>query len=245
MSPPVEINLSEGLLQHWHTAKGYVDQSVNSLTDSAQKLGQSLQETTNTNTDKAIDVVTKTLGQSWQTAEQIKSTTSVALKTAIDASVNDWLVQHPTFWRLVQILGWATNHPIISFIILLFAIAVIWNIIKAIMYLIETASWSILQLPLKLIQALIQGVVLAVTKIVSLGIQKISNSHIMDDTKALPVTSTEVFAQYKQQRLIDISHRLEEIQQEQQQLLQEAQELIASDTIEVKLPEIKLTPSQN
>ncbi|BAY68398.1 hypothetical protein ACN23B_13905 [Anabaena sp. FACHB-709] len=244
MSLPVKINLSEGLLQHWQTAKGYVDQRVNSLTDSAQKLGQSLQETTNTTTDKTIDAVTKTLGQSWQTAEQIKSTTSVALKTAIDASVNDWLVQHPTFWRLVQILVWATNHPIISLIILLFTIALIWSIIKAIMRLIETASASILQVPLKFIQALIQFVILSLTKVGSFAIQKISNHHIIDDAKALSMTKTEVFHQDKQQRLIDISHRLEEIQQEQQQLLQEAQELIASDTIEVKHPEIKLTPSQ-
>ncbi|MHC5829592.1 MAG: hypothetical protein ACYT04_80145, partial [Nostoc sp.] len=55
----------------------------------------------------------------------------------------------------------------------------------------------------------------------------------------LPVLLPKNFQANKQQRLAEISHRLEAIQKEQNQLLQEAADLITCDTIDIEISEIK------
>ncbi|MHC5735699.1 hypothetical protein [Nostoc sp.] len=232
MASQIEVHLPNEVLQRWQNVKDFVGGSVNSLSNSAQQAGQSL----NTRTDRAIDTVTTSLEQTWQTAEQFKSTTSGAVKGAIASSTSDWLTQHPIFFRLVQILGWATNHPIISIVILLFALALLWSIIKAIVRLIETASWSILKVPLKLLQALIKVSFQSLTKVGSFAVQRIIGAKTTDN---LPVLLPENFQQSKQQRLVEISSRLEAIQKEQNELLQEAADLIAADTIDIEISKIK------
>ncbi|MEH2161312.1 MAG: hypothetical protein V7K38_09730 [Nostoc sp.] len=232
MESQIDIHLPNGVLQRLQNVKDFVGGSVNSLSNSAQLVGESLKTTATTTTD----TVATSLEQTWQTAEKFKSTTSGAVKDAMTSSVSDWLTQHPIFFRLVQILGWATNHPIISIVILLFAIAIIWSIIKAIVRLIETASWSILQVPLKLLQVLIKVGFLSLTKVGSFAVQQITATETTDILPALP---PENFQPNKQQRLAEISSRLEVIQKEQHELLQEAADLIASDTIDIEISQIK------
>ncbi|MBN3882619.1 MAG: hypothetical protein V7K64_18050 [Nostoc sp.] len=232
MASQIDVHLPNEVLQRWQNMKDFVGGSVNSLSNSAQQAGESL----NTRTDRAIDRVTTSLEQTWQTAEQFKSTTSGAVKGAIASSTSDWLTQHPILFRLVQILSWGANHPIISIIILLFALALLWSIIKAIVRLIETASWSILKVPLKLLQALIKVSFQSLTKVGSLTVQRITGAKKTDN---LPVLLPENFQQSKQQRLIEISSRLEAIQKEQNELLQEAADLIAADTIDIEISKIK------
>ncbi|MEH2466393.1 hypothetical protein [Nostoc sp.] len=236
MASQIDIHLPNGVLQGLQNVRDFVGENVNSLNNSAQQVGESLKATATTTTDRAINTVTTSLEQSWQTADKFKSTTSGAVKDAIASSASDWLTQHPIFFRLVQILGWATNHPIISVIVLLFALALLWSIIKAIVRLIETASWSILRVPIKLIQALIKVSFLSLVKVGSFGVQRITATKTTDN---LPALLPESFQPNKQQRLTEISSRLEAIQKEQNELLQEAADLIADDTIETTILEIK------
>ncbi|MCC5624690.1 hypothetical protein [Nostoc sp. CHAB 5715] len=249
MASQIDIHLSNGVLQRLQNVKDFVSENVNSLSNSAQQVGESLKATATTTTDKAIDTVTTSLEETWQTADKFKSTTSGAVKDAlakptegIASSVSDWLTQHPIFFRLVQVLGWAANHPIISIVILLFAIAIIWSIIKAIVRLIETASWSILQVPLKLLQALIKVSFISLTKVGSFAVQRMTPTKTIDN---LPALLPENFQPSKQQRLAEISHRLEAIQKEQHELLQEAADLIASDTIDIEISKIEEYRIQN
>ena len=236
MTSQIDVHLPNGVLQRWQNVKDFVGGSVNSLSNSAQQAGESLKTTATTTTDKAIDTVTTSLEQTWQTAEQFKNTTSGAVKDAMASSASDWLTQHPIFFRLVKILGWGANHPIISVVILLFALALIWSIIKAIVRLIETASWSILKVPLKLLQALIKVSFLSLTKVGSFAVQQITGAKT---TENLPTLLPESFQPNKQQRLAEISSRLEAIQKEQNELLQEAADLIATDTIDIEVSKIK------
>ena len=235
MASQIDTNLSTEVLQHWQTAKSVVNQSVNSINNSAQQFSQYLKETANTKTDQALETVTTTLEkaqdsieQTWQTAEHIKNTTSVALQTAITSSVNDWLNQHPAFLQIFHVIDWGVNHPIISFIILLLGIALIWSMIKAIIRLIETASWSILQIPLKLIWAFLKFSFVSLTKFRGFAIKPETDTQTTDKLVILP-TKPQSLNQHKNQRLAEISSRLEKIQQEQQELLQEAAELIATE----------------
>jgi len=236
------INLPDGVFQRFQQAKDFVNEKVNSLTESAQQVGESLQNTATQTTDQARDRVTTTLGQAkasvegtLQTAEQIKSTTTSAVQTAITSSVNDWFTEHPAIFRLVQILGWAANHPIISLVVLLFALAIFWSIIKAIGRLIESASLSILRVPLKFLQAVIKFSFLSFTKVGGLAVKQLTVAKTTDNILALPPATSQSIHQDKQQRLAVISSRLEEIQKEQNLLLQEAAELLASDKINIKV----------
>ena len=236
MASQIDIHLPNGVLQGLQNVRDFVGENVNSLNNSAQQVGESLKATATTTTDRAINTVTTSLEQSWQTADKFKSTTSGAVKTALASSVSDWLTQHPIFFRLVQILGWGANHPIISIVILLFVLALVWSIIKAIVRLIETASWSILRVPIKLIQAFIKVSFLSLVKVGSFGVQRITATKTTDN---LPALLPENFQPNKQQRLAEITSRLETIQKEQNELLQEAADLIADDTIETTILEIK------
>ncbi|GAX37594.1 hypothetical protein [Nodularia sp. NIES-3585] len=221
MASQIDINLSAEVLQHWQTAKKVVSQSFNSITNSAQQFSQSLKETANTRTDQALDTVTTTL-------EKAKSAVEQTWQTAVTSSLNDWLTEHSEFLHLFHILEWAVNHPIISLIILILGMTLILNIIKVIISLITKASWSILQIPLKLIWAVIKLSFISLTKFRGFAIKPGTDNKTTNKLAVLS-TNPRSIDENKNQRLAEISSRLETIQQEQQELLQEAADLIATE----------------
>ena len=137
------------------------DSAVDTATVTAQQAKDSLTATTHravdavtTVTSDSVKTITETaqqakdsLEQTLQTTGQLKNTTSEAIQTAISSSVNDWLVRHPVVLRLVQALLWATNHPILSLIVFLIALALTWSLIKAVGRLFEIAGLSLLKAP--------------------------------------------------------------------------------------------------
>ncbi len=223
----IEINFPELVLQRWQTAKDIVNQRVNTLNNSVEQISESLKAKATTTTNTAIDTVTTSLEQTWQTAEHLKNSTSGAIETAINSSLNHWLIQHPAIFRLIQILSWAASHPIISVVILIFSLAILWSIIKAIVRVIETASWSILQFPVKLLEGLIKVSFFYLVKVASFAIQQIKPPKTTDNQ---PVLLPENLPTNKQVRLAEITSRLEAIQKEQHELLQEAADLIGENS---------------
>ncbi|MBW4669488.1 MAG: hypothetical protein KME60_19245 [Cyanomargarita calcarea GSE-NOS-MK-12-04C] len=202
-----QLQLLSNIWQSFQQTKDFVR-------DSVQQAGDSLKSTATQATGKAIDTVNTTF-------EQAK--TSITIPTAITSPMSNWLAEHPTVSRLVQILNWATNHPIISVIILIFALSIVWSIIKAIARLIESASWSIVQVPFKLIQALIKVSFLSFSQASSFAVKQVIGNNIV----TLPPENFQTIHQAKQQRLAEIAARLEAIQEEQQGLLQEVATILA------------------
>jgi len=231
----LDINLLTEKFPRFGQAKDFVNQSIDSLTKSAQQVKESWQQTATATVEQAKS----SLEQSWQTADQIKNTTSKAVEDAIASSVNDWISQHPAIYRVVQVLVWGSNHPILSLVILLLVIAIASSIIKAIVRLIETVSWSILQVPFKLLFALIKVSFFSFTKIGNIAIKKLISHQPVNNLPALPPATYQEIHKDKQQRLTEITLRLETIQREQKQLLQEATELLATDAIEIKKQDVK------
>lgn len=182
--------------------------SVKTITATAKLAKASLGET--------IEQAKGSLEQTLQTPGQLSSRTSEAIQTAINSSISDWLQAHPVVFRLVQLLLWAANHPIISLIILVFAVAIAWSLIKAIGRLIEIAGLSLLQAPFKLGRVAVKQLLPT----------KTTETPILQDSTSKPTY------QDKQQRLAEISTRLEAIQNEQNKLLQEAAAILASDKID-------------
>jgi hypothetical protein len=197
-------------------------QTKHFVSDSVQQAGDSLKLTATQATGKAIDTVNTTL-------EQAKA--SITIPTAITSPMSNWLAEHPTVSRLIQIFNWATNHPIISVIILIIALSIVSSIIKAIARLIESASWSIIQVPFKLIQSLIKVSFLSLTQTSRFAVKQLTGNNIV----TLPPENFQPIHQAKQERLAEISARLEAIQKEQQGLLQEVATILAdtSDTSKI------------
>ncbi|WP_414529293.1 hypothetical protein [Nodularia chucula] len=204
------------VLQPWQNSKNFVQHSIDSISKSAQQFGESLKATAKTTTVPIIDTVSNTL-------EKTKSSIEQTWQSAVITSIKDWLNQHPAFLRLFDFLQWAVNHPIISLIILILGIMLILNLSKVIIRLIFTLIWSILQISLKLILAVIKTTIIYLTKILGFASTPIAdNPH-----EQLAILPTNPETQNKHQRLIEISSRLATIQQEQQQLLEEAANLMS------------------
>ncbi len=196
--------------------------SVKTITATAKQAQASLEET--------IEQTKGSLEQTLQTAEQFKSTTSEAMKMAISSSISDWLQAHPVAFRLVQMLIWATNHPIVSLIIFLFAVAIAWSLIKALGRLIETIGSYLLQAPFKLSQVLIKIGFKSLGKFKGLAVNQLV---VAKNTKtpALPDSDSQLIQQDKQQRAAEILTRLEAMRQEQNELLQEVAAILASNKL--------------
>lgn len=226
------------------------------LTSCADSIGQKTQQAKATlveDADKAVDRVnaiasgaqgsiveninkTKdSLEQTFQVTRQIKSTTSDAIQTAISSSLSDWLVDHPAVLRVVELLAWGTNHPILSLVILLFAIAIAFSLIKAIGSIFEKAWLTILQAPLKLVQFLITVSSQSFGKFGSLMIKPLVGD---ENTDLSNLQSTFKSNHHNKQRLVEISNRLEEIQKEQNELFKEAAAMLNSDKFEQEMIKI-------
>ncbi len=232
METLLKINLPE-VENVFHQGQNFVNENISSVTNSVKHIGNTWKHTTTQATDKVIDQVSTTLEQTLEAAGDMQNQTSNMIQTAISASMGDWLTEHPGILQLLQILGWSVNHPIVSLIIIIFAISILWSIIKNIVRLIETASWSILQAPVKIILAALKLSWKSWTQVIIPGIKKLKKSPTSQPLLALPPANYQMVSVSKQQRLADISARLEALQKEQQQLIQEANTILKSADIHI------------
>jgi hypothetical protein len=166
------------------------------------------------------------------------------MKSVIYDSISDWLSEHRMLSQLVQMLSWAANPPIISAIILIFALALLWNLIKGIGNLIQFASLSIIRVPLKFLWGLLVVSFFALGKLVINRYAVINKGAIAfqepKEVTILPEASSQVIEldkkSDKQERLVEITARLEALQKEQKDLLQEAATLMISHQVETPAP---------
>ncbi|MES1026369.1 hypothetical protein ABN584_26070 [Gloeocapsa sp. BRSZ] len=175
-------------------------------------------ERVQTTTQQAKETLTQTTG---------KAVKAVDIQSAIASSTSNWLQDHPAILHLVQILIWATEHPIISLILGLFVIAIAWSLIKAIGRLIDNITTTLLQTPLKLLQRAFIFVASSLGSLGNLASNKLLHNQTAEQL-ALQPTSTIVIKD-KHQQIVEISNRLEAIQQEQNELLKALMEILASD----------------
>ena len=209
----VKISLPEGVFGGFEQAKDFLKETTQQIRESLAATGEN-----------AANIITTATEQTVQKADRLSGATSNAIQTAISDSVSEWLQANPVIFRLVQMLLWATNHPIVSLIILLFTVAIAWSLIKALGRLIEMTGWSLLQAPFKLGQVLLGVSAKSLGKFGGLAVNKAGGVG-----EAGGAISGAGGAEDKQQRLAEISTRLETIQKEQNQLLREAASILASN----------------
>ncbi|MGB3656186.1 MAG: hypothetical protein WBA41_33920 [Rivularia sp. (in: cyanobacteria)] len=216
-----DISVSENLIQRLQQTKEAVGENLNYVTDKAQQVSDDWKQTATQNTQNAIDKFSNTIEQNLP---------EVSVQTVVSSSVADWFEQHPAFLGIIKSFNWAANHPIISLILIVFGLAILWSLIKAIGRLIESASLSILKIPLKLLGSFIKYIWRSLSKFSKKATNKIIDAKI-DNASELQLHNTayQLITYNKQQRLKDISARLEEIQKEQQELLQEAADILDTE----------------
>ena len=224
---------SESVAQCLEKAKKAIEESLNPLINRVEKVSDDWKQTATQGTQNAIDKFTDTVEQAKGSLEQ--NLEQITVQTVFTSSVTDWFEQHSAFLRIIKTFNWSINHPIISLIIILFALAIFWSLIKAITHLIESASLSILQIPVKLLQALIKFCWLFIGKFSNFAHKKFTDEKTVDKTLKIyrlqQNTASQRISDNKQQRLKDISLRLAEIQLEQQELLQEAADILDTEKI--------------
>lgn len=162
------------------------------------------------------DVFT-TITTNFQAATQKLQDTS---SEAITSSVTNWLQSHPTVFRIFNTTVWAIDRPIVSFAVIILTIAIAFSIVKALNRLLEIVGLSLLQAPFKLIRTGFK-----LSQLGSLSIkQKLTNKNVSSLALNDPNTITP---QNPQQRLAEISDRLQVLQKEHNQLLQEAATILS------------------
>lgn len=226
-----DISFSENIIQRLQETKETAKQSLNSLSDKAQQVSDDWQQTATQSTENAIDTFNNTIEQAKGSLEQ---NLPQSVQTVVNSSIADWFEQHPAFLAIINLLNWAVSHPIISIIILVFSLAILWTTIKAVGSLIETASLSVLKIPLKLLGTLTKYCWLWLTKFGKLATDKLKDKKTVNYNSELQLnqnTAFQIISYNKQQRLKDISVRLEEIQVEQQELLKEAADILDSERV--------------
>ena len=144
------------------------------------------------------------------------------------SSVSEWLQAHPAVSRLVQLLLWAANHPILGVVIFILVVALAFSLIKALGRLMEILGLSILKAPFKMLQVLLGVSFQSAGKFGGLAVKHLPVAKNAEQP-ALQNASPQPTQKDKQQRLAEISSRLEAIGLEQNELLQEVAAILASE----------------
>jgi len=145
------------------------------------------------------------------------------------SSVNQWLQDHPAVFRLVQMLLWASNHPLISFVIFIILFAISLSLIKALGRLFEILGLSILKAPFNLFLVLIGSTFKFLGTFGGFAFKRLGGVKNADPP-VLEASNFQPIEMDKQQRITEISSRLEAISQEQNELLQELTTLIKTES---------------
>lgn len=163
-----------------------------------------------------------------------------SLPIAIASSdVIQWLNNNPKVLRLLDLFLWGTNHPIWGLIVLLIILALLWNLFKGFSYLVAIIARELVQAPMKLLRFSWRVSTNSIQQVGNLTIKRLIHKKNAD-IPALPPASSQPVQIDKQQRLTEISTRLEEIQKEQNELLQEVAIILGSDKVNIEVsPELR------
>ncbi|NET72027.1 MAG: hypothetical protein F6K62_14160 [Sphaerospermopsis sp. SIO1G2] len=204
---------------------------------STQEIGHFLQNQLEQTASQTIGKFVNTLDQAQTSLTEMTATTSGIMETAITSYVSDFVTQYPIISKILNTLNWTINHPIMSVVMLLLIIAIFWSIVRGIVRLIETVSWSIFKVPFRLLKVVFIIGFKQITQLLPLW--KLQNSRFnklidypeqQNNHYNFHVLSVNTkLSQDRQARLLAINHRLDLIHKEQQQLLKEAANLINSD----------------
>jgi len=144
--------------------------------------------------------------------------------------VIDWLENNPLVLRLLQLILWGIDHPIWGLIILLILLALLWNLFKGFSDFVAMIARELMQAPMKLVRFFWGVSTKSMQQVGNLAIKQLTGKKITE-LPALPPAKSQIVQINKQQRLAEISTRLDQIQKEQNELLQEVASLLGGEKV--------------
>lgn len=198
-------------------------------TESGQTILERTKDLLATAGDTFSDAVNRMASTTESAASNVADRAIAPITSTQVTLFQNWLASHPTMERSLQILNWAGSHPIISVIILLFAIAIAWSLIKSIGRLLENSFLSILQIPFKLGYFLIQISWRSLQKL----FPRLRRQVIPRQAQSLSSVGVDKISGDRQ-KLLEISSQLTVLNQEQNRLIQEALAILSSTQINIE-----------
>ncbi|WP_228056664.1 hypothetical protein [Microcoleus sp. LEGE 07076] len=210
------------------------NKAVDAVSHSADKAKETLTQTTNSavntlnqTTSQAVESVTQaaekaktSLQDSLDKAENISGAASEAIKSAIDATLKNWIDSHPAIF-------WLVSHPLIGLAMLLLFIFIIFGFFQALGSFFAEGWLSILQIPGKFIQGVFSVGTKSASNLGGAAVSSlVSRTPGSNNNSALQLRGVESNSLESRERLANILTRLEAIRQEQSQLLEEASAIL-------------------
>jgi hypothetical protein len=178
------------------------------------------------------------LGDRLQGTENLSNSITTKLENAIATvlarqmnTIKLWIDAHPTLSWVTKALVWGINHPILSLVILIFALVILRQFIKAFGSFVEQALLWILKAPFKLVQFLFSLISKPWSKS---RLNELETKQLEDNVLALSSSMSASISYAHQERLVKIFTRLEAIRQEQNELLQEVKAILALDELKAE-----------
>jgi len=178
------------------------------------------------------------LGDRLQGADNLSNSVSTKLENAIATvierqmnTVNLWIDAHPTVSWLTQALLWGINHPILSLVILIFALVILRQFIKALGSFVEQAILWIVKAPFKLVQFLFSLISKPLSKSRA---NELESTQLEDNVLALSSSMPASISYEHKERLRNILRRIEVLKEEQDELLQEVKSILALDDLKAE-----------
>ena len=193
-----------------------ISQGLDFLNNAKETTIETILETTETitnNLSKASDrAITTTIEQTSQITDNLNEITRKAIENAIDSTITSWLNEHPLFF-------WLVTHPIWTSILFIFSLFLIVGLFEALGTLIKSIWIFIFKIPHKLIK---KTTILTIKNLQNISYQILSKNSSQNKLELTKIHSQSE----RQQRIIQILDRLEELKQEQDRLLKEIAEML-------------------
>lgn len=219
----------------------FVEKNKNSFN---QVAGQAV-NTVNEATSQFIDTISKTsdkgkavVGDTLQIAENLSNAVSAQIEQAINSvilqqieAIKVWIDAHPGISGLTQALIWGINHPILSLLILFFAIFILWQLFKLLGRLVEQALVFMLKAPFQFARFLFSQ---SLQSFRNFAFRGLTTQQTEANVLALNPSIADSIICGQKEQIATILMRIEELRQEQNDLLQELKAILALDDSRVK-----------
>ena len=222
----INLGVSQFLETNKNSFNQVAGQAINTVTEGTNQFIDTISKTS----DKGKAVV----GDTFQIAENLSNAFSTQFAKAINSvilqqveAIKIWIDAHPGLSRLTNACIWGINHPILSVLMLFFAMFILWQLFKILSRWVEQALVFTIKAPFQFARFLFSQSFKSLNQIAGKGLTiQQTDANVLDLNSS--VSDSTVYEQKEQ--IATILIRIEKLRQEQNDLLQELKAILALDT---------------
>jgi hypothetical protein len=221
----INLGVSQFLETNKNSFHQVTSQAVNTVTEATNQFIDTISKTS----DKGKAVV----GDTFQIAENLSNVVSTQLEKVIHSvilqqieAIKIWIDAHPELSRLTHACIWGINHPILSVLILFFAMFILWQFFKILGRWVEQALVFTLKAPFQFARFLFHQSYKSLNQIAG---RRLTIQQPDANVLALNASVSDSTVYEQKEQIATILIRIEELRQEQNDLLQELKAILALD----------------